>query len=141
MTNFYQNNINDFMKKVNDNIEIDPRIYAEVRLQAPYNKALEILEGPQKSHPLLTKSRFMAGLGETKQEVVGAPQDMREMGCDFLTIGQYLQPRPDRLSVVRYIPQKRLKNIRKVEEKVGFRFIASGPFVRSLFDNSCFFLP
>jgi len=119
---------------LNHNIETVPRFYPNARPQASYNRSLDLLEGSKKSHPhILTKSGFMVGLGETKQEVVDLLQDLREMGCDFLTIGQYLQPRPDRLPVVRYIPPEEFEEYKKVGEGMGFKFIASGPFVRSSF--------
>ncbi len=119
---------------LNHNVETVPRLYPKVRPQASYNRSLDLLEGSKKSHPhILTKSGFMVGLGETKQEVVDLLHDLREVGCDFLTIGQYLQPRPDRLPVVGYIPPEEFEEYRKVGEGMGFKFVASGPFVRSSF--------
>jgi len=119
---------------LNHNVETVPRLYPKVRPQASYNRSLDLLEGSKKSHPhILTKSGFMVGLGETKQEVVDLLHDLREVGCDFLTIGQYLQPRLDRLPVVGYIPPEEFEEYRKVGEGMGFKFVASGPFVRSSF--------
>jgi lipoic acid synthetase len=63
-------------------------------------------------------------------------QDLRKVGCDFLTIGQYLQPRPDRLPVIRYIPPEEFETYKRIGEKMGFRAVASGPFVRSSFHAS-----
>jgi len=119
---------------LNHNVETVPRLYPMVRPQASYRRSLDLLEGSKKSHPhILTKSGFMVGLGETKQEVVDLLHDLKEVGCDFLTIGQYLQPRPDRLPVVRYIPPEEFEEYRKIGEGMGFKFVASGPFVRSSF--------
>ena len=78
----------------------------------------------------------MLGLGETEGEVLDLLQDLREVGCDFLTIGQYLQPRPDRLPVVRYIPPEEFEEYQRRGERMGFKSVASGPFVRSSFHAS-----
>jgi lipoic acid synthetase len=75
----------------------------------------------------------MLGLGETEEEVLGLLQDLRKTGCDFLTIGQYLQPRPDRLPVVRFILPEEFEEYKRIGEEMGFRAVASGPFVRSSF--------
>jgi lipoic acid synthetase len=75
----------------------------------------------------------MLGLGETGEEVFSLLRDLSDVGCDFLTIGQYLQPRPDRLPVVRYIPPEEFEEIKKIGEGMGFKSVASGPFVRSSF--------
>jgi lipoic acid synthetase len=75
----------------------------------------------------------MLGLGETEKEILSLLQDLSEVGCDFLTIGQYLQPRPDRMPVVRYIPPQEFEKYKKIGEEMGFKSVASGPFVRSSF--------
>jgi lipoic acid synthetase len=93
-----------------------------------------LLEKSKELYPhLFTKSGFMLGLGETEKEVFDLLLDLREVGCDFLTIGQYLQPRPDRLPVARYIPPEEFEGYRKMGEEMGFKSVASGPFVRSSF--------
>jgi lipoic acid synthetase len=71
--------------------------------------------------------------------VIHLLQDLREVGCDFLTIGQYLQPRPDRLPVVRYIPPEEFEEYQKIGIENGFKSVASGPFVRSSFHASQMF--
>jgi lipoic acid synthetase len=78
----------------------------------------------------------MLGLGETEEEVLDLLQDLREVGCDFLTIGQYLQPRPDRLPVVRYIPPEGFEEYKRIGKTMGFKAVASAPFVRSSFHAS-----
>lgn len=78
----------------------------------------------------------MLGLGETQEEVLELLRDLREAGCDFLTIGQYLQPRQDRLPVVRFIPPEEFEEYKRKGEGMGFRAVASGPFVRSSFHAS-----
>jgi lipoic acid synthetase len=72
-------------------------------------------------------------LGETEKEIFSLLQDLSEVGCDFLTIGQYLRPRPDRLPVVRYIPPEEFEEFKKIGEEMGFKSVASSPFVRSSF--------
>jgi lipoic acid synthetase len=126
--------LNEEPDVLSHNIETVPRLYLKVRPQASYKRSLDLLKESKKSHPhVLTKSGFMVGLGETKQEVVNLLHDLREAGCDFLTIGQYLQPRADRLPVVQYIPPEEFEEYKKIGEGMGFKFIASGPFVRSSF--------
>jgi lipoic acid synthetase len=125
---------------LNHNIETIARLYPKVRPQANYKKSLNLLKRSKKSHPhILTKSGFMLGLGETEEEVLGLLQDLRKTGCDFLTIGQYLQPRPDRLPVVRFIPPEEFEEYKRIGEEMGFRAVASGPFVRSSFHASQLF--
>ena len=125
---------------LNHNVETIPRLYPVVRPEANYKRSLNLLRRSKETHPsILTKSGFMLGLGETKEEVVTLLQDLREAGCDFLTIGQYLQPRSDRLRVVRYIPPEEFSVYQKIGEGVGFRRVASGPFVRSSFHASQMF--
>ena len=125
---------------LNHNIETIPRLYPEVRPQADYKRSLDILKRSKESYPhILTKSGFMLGLGETKEEVLDLLRDLREVGCDFLTIGQYLQPHTNRLPVVRYIPPEEFEAYRKIGEGMGFKMVSSGPFVRSSFHASQMF--
>ncbi len=119
---------------LNHNIETIPRLYQEVRPQADYRRSLHLLRRvKERDAQILTKSGFMLGLGETEREIFSLLEDLREVGCDFLTIGQYLQPRPDRLPVVRYIPPEEFDAYKKKGEEMGFKCVASGPFVRSSF--------
>jgi lipoic acid synthetase len=125
---------------LNHNVETIPRLYPAVRPGADYKRSLDLLKKSKESYPYVrTKSGFMLGLGETKQEVLDLLRDLRQVGCDFLTIGQYLQPRSDRLPVVRYIPPEEFEVYRKIGEAMGFRRVASGPFVRSSFHASQMF--
>jgi lipoyl synthase len=119
---------------LNHNVETVPRLYSLVRPQADYARSIDLLRQSKGMHPeILTKSGFMLGLGETGDEILGLMRDLRRAGCDFLTIGQYLQPRQDRLPVTRYIPPEEFDAFKKAGEEMGFRMIASGPFVRSSF--------
>jgi lipoic acid synthetase len=119
---------------LNHNIETISRLYPRVRPLADYSRSLNLLKSSKKSHPyILTKSGFMLGLGETKEEILELLRDLREVGCDFLTVGQYLQPHPDRLPVVRFVPPEEFEEYKRLGEEMGFKAIASGPFVRSSF--------
>ena len=119
---------------LNHNIETISRLYPEVRPQADYERSLNLLRRSKASHPdVLTKSGIMLGLGENREEVLELLRDLREAGCDLLTIGQYLQPRQDRLPVVRFIPPEEFEEYKTMGEKMGFKAVAAGPFVRSSF--------
>jgi len=119
---------------LNHNIETTARLYSEVRPQADYKRSLQLLrKSKRQDYEFFTKSGFMLGLGETHGEVLELLRDLREVGCDFLTIGQYLQPRPDRLPVMRFVPPEEFEEYKRVGEEMGFKTVASGPFVRSSF--------
>jgi lipoyl synthase len=125
---------------LNHNIETVPRLYPQVRPQANYQRSLELLRrSKEKDSQILTKSGFMLGLGETEKEGFDLLRDLKEVSCDFLTIGQYLQPRPSRLPVVRFIPPEEFEEYKKMGEGMGFRSVASGPFIRSSFHASRMF--
>ncbi|MGB7575719.1 MAG: lipoyl synthase [Thermodesulfobacteriota bacterium] len=122
---------------LNHNIETISRLYPRVRPLADYKRSLNLLKRSKEDCPHIpTKSGFMLGLGETQEEVLELLRDLREVGCDFLTIGQYLQPRQDRLPVVRFIPPEEFEEYKRKGEEMGFRAVASGPFVRSSFHAS-----
>ena len=119
---------------LNHNVETIPRLYPRVRPLADYTRSLNLLKRSKRDYShIFTKSGFMLGLGETEREIFSLLQDLSEVGCDFLTIGQYLRPRPDRLPVVRYIPPEEFEEYKKIGEEMGFKSVASGPFVRSSF--------
>lgn len=125
---------------LNHNIETIPRLYPKVRPEADYERSLRLLKRSKEYNPhLFTKSGFMLGLGEMREEVLGLMENLRQVECNFLTIGQYLQPRPDRLPVVRFIPPEEFEEYKRIGEKMGFKAVASGPFVRSSFHASQMF--
>jgi len=125
---------------LNHNIETIPRLYQEVRPQADYRRSLNLLRrAKERESQSLTKSGFMLGLGETEKEIFSLLRDLSEVGCDFLTIGQYLQPRPDRLPVARYLPPEEFQSYKKIAEGMRFKSVASGPFVRSSFHAALMF--
>ncbi|MCH8828664.1 MAG: lipoyl synthase [Planctomycetes bacterium] len=116
----------------NHNTETVPRLYHRVRRNAEYERTLNLLERVKKTAPEIpTKSGLMLGLGETTDEVLDVCADLRSVGCDMITIGQYLQPTPEHLPVERYVPPEEFDEIGRLIRKMRFRFVVSGPFVRS----------
>lgn len=119
---------------LNHNVETMPRLYPEVRPRANYQRSLELLEKARLLNGnLITKSGLMLGLGETRGEVIEVMTDLREAGCDLLTIGQYLQPSLSHHKVVKYIPPEEFQEYQNIGEKIGFTAVISGPLVRSSF--------
>jgi len=119
---------------LNHNVETIPRFYPRVRPLADYKRSLNLLKTSKDGYPhIATKSGLMLGFGETREEVLEVLRDLREAMCDYLTIGQYLQPQHDRLPVMRFIPPEEFEEYKRVGETMGFRAVASGPFVRSSF--------
>lgn len=117
---------------INHNIETIPRLYPEVRPLAVYRHSLELLENVKKINPqMLTKSGIMVGLGETEPEVIGVFEDLREVACDFLTVGQYLAPSKKHHPVVSYVHPEVFNQYKKTALSMGFKQVASGPLVRS----------
>ena len=115
---------------LNHNTETVPRLYKSVRPQAHYNRSLELLfRAKQKG--FLTKSGLMLGLGETIDEVIDTMSDLREVECDILTLGQYLQPTQSHLPVKRYVRPEEFAMLKQRGLEMGFRYIESGPLVRS----------
>jgi lipoic acid synthetase len=119
---------------LNHNIETVPRLYSEVRPQAQYRRSLDLLKQVKLlDNSLLTKSGLMLGLGESREEVIEVMADLRQAGCDFLTIGQYLQPSLQHHGLVRYVPPEEFGKYRIVGKELGFASVMSGPLVRSSF--------
>jgi lipoic acid synthetase len=116
----------------NHNMETVPRLYRRVRPQANYRQSLEVLRFARQHRPeVMTKSGFMAGLGETADEVRQLLQDLREHDVDVATIGQYLQPTRRNLPVAEYVTPERFDEYRDAGLSMGFRMVFSGPLVRS----------
>jgi len=116
----------------NHNTETVPRLYHRVRRNADYRRTLDLLRQVKSSAPQMkTKSGLMLGLGETVSELFEVLADLRSVGCDILTLGQYLQPTPAHLAVERYVPPEEFDEIGKLARRLGFSLVASGPFVRS----------
>lgn len=116
----------------NHNMETVPRLYRRARPQADYRQSLEVLCFARKHRPgVMTKSGFMAGLGETADEVKQLLRDLREQDVDVATIGQYLQPTRRNLPVAEYVTPQRFDEYRNAGLSMGFRMVFSGPLVRS----------
>ena len=116
----------------NHNLETVARLQRLVRRKAQYEVSLRVLELVKSQRPdILTKSGLMLGLGETIEETIETLADLRAVGCDLITLGQYLQPSPRHLNVVRYLPPEEFDELGRIARRLGFREVASGPFVRS----------
>ncbi len=116
----------------NHNTETVPRLYHRVRRNAEYQRTLDLLKQIKDEAPdMPTKSGLMLGLGETREELLDVFADLRGVGCDMLTLGQYLQPTPDHLPVERYVPPEEFDEVGEQARTLGFSMVASGPFVRS----------
>ena len=117
---------------INHNLETVRRISPDLRDRATYDRSLFVLRTVKKMDPsILTKSGLMVGVGETPEEVVETMEDLRAVGCDILTIGQYLQPSKEHREVHEYVSLDTFEQYRETGKQLGFRFIASGPMVRS----------
>ena len=118
----------------NHNVETVPRLYRTVRPQADYQQSLDVLREASRYCPgVLTKSGFMVGLGERRDEVERLLEDLRAHAVDVVTIGQYLQPTRLHLAVEEYIHPDVFDRYREYGEQLGFRAVFSGPLVRSSF--------
>ena len=117
---------------MNHNLETAPRLYKEARPGSDYQFSLNLLKKFKALHPNVpTKSGIMVGLGETRAELRALFADLRQVHCDLLTIGQYLQPSRDHLPVSRFLPPEEFAELRGEALALGFRAVAAGPFVRS----------
>ncbi|MGB0403845.1 MAG: lipoyl synthase [Salibacteraceae bacterium] len=115
---------------VSHNLETVRRLTKEVRIQAKYDRSLEVLRRLKKGG-MKTKSGIMLGLGETEEEVIETMHDLRSVNVDILTIGQYLQPTPKHLPVNEFVTPEKFEEYKKLGLEIGFRFVESGPLVRS----------
>jgi lipoyl synthase len=117
---------------LNHNTETVPRLYRQVRLGARYERSLDMLAYAKRIAPETpTKSGLMLGLGETGEEVLQVMRDLRASGVDILTLGQYLQPSPRHLPIVRYVPPPEFDAFRAAGAAMGFAHVEAGPLVRS----------
>ena len=115
---------------VSHNLETVRRLTKQVRIQAKYDRSLEVLFRLKKGG-MRTKSGVMLGLGETDEEIIETMQDLRSVNCDILTLGQYLQPTPKHLPVAEFVTPERFDKYYELGMKMGFRYVESGPLVRS----------
>ncbi len=115
---------------LNHNVETAPRLYPRVRPQAKYERSLEALRRSRDAG-MVTKSGFMVGLGEVRDEITGVLSDLRANQVNIVTVGQYLQPSAAHLPVDRYVTPEEFDDIAQEGRALGFDHIESGPFVRS----------
>lgn len=116
----------------NHNLETVPRLYRKVRGRADYQRSLDLLAHVKQRAPhMLTKSGLMLGLGETTDELFDVFADLRAIGCDVLTLGQYLAPTLKHIPVKRYVPPAEFDQLAALARTLGFRQVVAGPFVRS----------
>lgn len=116
----------------NHNVETVPRLYKRVRPGSKYQRSLDVLQMSKEIDPSIhTKSGLMLGLTETRDEVLEVMQDLRNVGCDFLTLGQYMRPTRDNLPVDRYVTPEEFDELGKLGWEMGFNMVHSGPLVRS----------
>jgi len=115
---------------VSHNIETVRRLTKEIRVQAKYDRSLDVLR-MLKEGGMNTKSGIMLGLGETKEEILESIDDLAGVGCDVLTMGQYLQPTPKHAKVQQFVHPDVFAELREIALTKGFRYVESGPLVRS----------
>jgi lipoic acid synthetase len=122
--------LNERPEILNHNIETVPRLYHRVRPQAKYHRSLKLLQ-IAKEQGLVSKTGMMLGLGETEDEIDSVIDDLVAIGCEILTLGQYLQPTPNHLPVERWVYPDEFRAWKIRGEQKGLRHVESGPLVRS----------
>lgn len=112
------------------NVEMVPSLYKTLRPGADYSRSLGVLKEAKK-YGVLTKTALLLGFGETKEEVLATLRDIRQTGCDFISIGQYLRPDKMHTEVIRYVHPDEFAEYKKTALETGFKHCESGPYVRS----------
>jgi lipoic acid synthetase len=116
----------------NHNLETVPRLYKKVRGRAGYRRSLDLLDRVKRTAPdLVTKAGLMLGLGESVEELFDVFADLRAVGCDVLTLGQYLAPTLKHVPVARFVPPAEFDDLAARARLLGFRQVVAGPYVRS----------
>jgi len=127
---------------INHNIETVEYLYIQARPEAEYQRSLDLLRHVKRLNPdMPAKSGVMAGLGETRSQLEQTLQDLVDHGCDMLTIGQYLQPTRNHLPVHKFYPPEEFDELADIARHMGFKKVASGPFVRSSYNAEALFEP
>ncbi|QIK16817.1 lipoyl synthase [Blattabacterium sp. DPU] len=117
---------------ISHNVETVARLTKKVRIQAKYNRSLEVLQYiKKKNQKIRTKTGIMLGLGETKEEIIETMEDIKKSKVDILTMGQYLQPSTKHYPVRFFVFPEQFKELKKIGLKMGFKYVESGPLVRS----------
>jgi lipoic acid synthetase len=125
---------------VSHNIETVERLTRQVRIQAKYWRSMDVIK-TLKEGGMRTKSGIMLGLGETKEEVIQTLEDLKNAGCDVVTIGQYLQPTKKHLSVQRFVHPSEFAEYREIGYQLGLDYVESGPLVRSSYHSERHVIP
>ncbi len=125
---------------VSHNIETVERLSRQVRIQAKYARSMEVIQ-TLKRGGMRTKSGIMLGLGETREEVIQSLHDLKNAGCDVVTLGQYLQPSKKHLPVNRFIHPDEFKEYREIGYNIGLDYVESGPLVRSSYHSERHVIP
>jgi len=125
---------------VSHNVETVERLTRQVRIQAKYRRSMEVIRR-LKDGGMRTKSGIMLGLGEEKEEVLQTLQDLKDNGCDVVTLGQYLQPTQKHLPVVRFVHPDEFAEYREAGYNIGLDFVESGPLVRSSYHSEKHVIP
>jgi lipoic acid synthetase len=112
------------------NVEIVPALYPQVRPQADYRRSLELLQRAKEASAM-TKTGLMLGLGEGTDDVISVMEDLRRVGCDMLTLGQYLQPSKKHLPVIKYYEPEEFASLKAHADRLKFYRVVAGPLVRS----------
>jgi lipoic acid synthetase len=127
---------------INHNIETVADLYVQARPEALYQRSLDLLRNVKRLNPdMPAKSGIMVGLGETRAQLEKTLQDLADHGCDMLTIGQYLQPTRNHLPVEKFYPPEEFDDLAETARHMGFKKVASGPFVRSSYHAEELFQP
>jgi len=117
---------------INHNIEVAKKLFAEIRPEGNYNTSIELLKNIKKiDKNMKTKSGFMIGIGEKKDQIIKTMQDLKNADVDFLTIGQYLQPTKDHAKIKKYYTPAEFEEFKNIAINMGFKHVESGPLVRS----------
>jgi lipoic acid synthetase len=127
---------------INHNIETVADLYVQARPEAVYHRSLDLLRNVKRLNPdMPAKSGIMVGLGETRAQLEKTLRDLADHGCDMLTIGQYLQPTRNHLPVEKFYPPEEFDDLAETARHMGFKKVASGPFVRSSYHAEELFQP
>lgn len=125
---------------IGHNIETVPRIFKDIRSAASFERSLHVVNKIKElNRSIVTKSGFMVGLGETQREVLEVLSMLRDVRCDIVTIGQYLRPSSEQVSISEYIHPELFAFYQTQAEKLGFKAVLAGPLVRSSFDAAALF--
>jgi lipoic acid synthetase len=117
---------------INHNIEVVEKLFPEIRPEGNYETSLKLLENIKRiNQNVKTKSGFMVGIGENKDQILKTMKDLKDVNVDFLTIGQYLQPTKEHAEIKKYYTPEEFEELRKIGLEMGFQHVESGPLVRS----------